>query len=193
VRVTGKFATAALVAAGILASGGPAAAALISGTYTAKGDFAKGNTIDLSFTITFNNSADIAETTSNITLTSLVISGTTKVLTSAFGFIYNAATDSLTIGGLQDGVDGIPSFDGTSVDFVTRILNASSSSLLTTDGVGWTVESRGLGTANPLTVTFTPSTTVPVPEPASALVLGAGLLGLGAARRRPHRAAGGSV
>jgi hypothetical protein len=132
-----------------------------------------------SFDITFDNSADIADTSvglSNVSLPFVLSSGTAQF---TYSTNYFGIPDVLFIGGSENGVIGI---NGSTNDFYLGIGDASSGTPILAFFVYHTTDVFPV-IAEAGTFTFTPSVTE-VPAPAALALFGAGLLGLGALRRR---------
>jgi hypothetical protein len=167
------------LAVGLLTA--PAQAAIISGTYAFNASgFASGfPTVAGSFTLSFDNSADITNSTA-LTVNSLTVGGVPSAIFGTIAFSYDQSDDRLNIGGLAGGADGILAAN----DFSLRFQPVSGAGGPVFFGVR---VGTGNGAEFPGTQsgTFTPADVrTPVPAPAALALFGLGLLGLGVVRRR---------
>jgi hypothetical protein len=167
----------AAVAIAVIAGAPQARATLISGTYqiTASG-FGAGApvpTVMASFTVTFNNSANIPDTSSGLTVNSLNLA----VDGSAEYDYFTAPSDTISFGGSESGVAAVRvSFN----DFIIIIRDAStaSPSILSNNVTYTAATDEGIHfVSSAASVSFTPSTTS-TPEPSALALLGTSLAGL---------------
>jgi len=165
----------------LLVAAAPAGATIVSGTYTfSVPNSGPINPFTASFSITFDNTADIGDTTTGITLLTEPAGFT---LGSPLGFAYSAApSDSLVVGGTALGVGGLG--DGGPHDFLLTIEHASSGAPTLRFFVYFSGEIGTTPFAESGTVTFTPG---PVPEPGTLALLTSALLFAGAARSLRRR------
>ncbi len=120
-----------------------------------------------SFTITWDTDVDTTDTTTGILLNALNVP-----LGSAIGFAYVAATDEMAIGGMDGGVGLLSSW----VDDLSIVFTQASGT-----PVGGEVYYSVAGSPS---IFHASLDTLDIPEPASMLLLGGALLGLGVVGRR---------
>jgi hypothetical protein len=140
---------------------------LITATFPATTPAAPVNPVTASFTVSFNNSADIGDTASGLTVNALNLP-----VSSSVEYNYTVAGDILGIGGSQNGVDVLDS--GTN-DFVVFIGAASSMTPTFVEMIYSQTSTSGFFTSFRGTVTLAPAA---VPEPSALALLCTALAGL---------------
>lgn len=174
---------AAALGVGLLA--GSAQAAIISGTFAVNASGFGGGfpAFAGSFTLSFDNSADITNSTA-LTVNSLTVGGVPTAVFGTILFSYDQSADRLVIGGFAGDPSDRALTLAASDDFALRFEPVSGAGgpvffgLRVGTGAGGETAATEIGT-------FTPAEDrVPVPAPAALAVFGLGLLGLGLARPR---------
>ena len=165
----GTLALGTILALGLAA---PAEAAIVSGSFAfeASGSPNGFPGFNGAFTITFDNRSSVVNSTIGITLTGLSIP-----LGSAVGFTYSVVTDSLRVGGIENGTN--TTAPGTA-DFTVLIESISTVPVFSTARYS-TVANTAENSGDMLTGSVTR-----VPEPASLGLLVLGAAALAGIRRR---------